>query len=143
MSNLFKTEMTLQEMNDVLEEYCLKNKGGPILAVNTFPVTYDDYVLLKSRIDGYVNYTGDVSAYFEVQLCILATWIFGEAFQNKSLSKNFNEKMLTLPQHHLKSYFGMFAATMIEYNLETFGEDYEDMTGICNIIHRQAGLENR
>lgn len=140
MNNLFKPEMTLQEMNDVLAEYCLNHKGGPILAVKIFPVTEEDYQLLRNRIKGYVNYTGDVSAYFEVQLCILITWIFGEFFQGKSLSKPFMRDMLKLPQHHLKSYFGMFAATMIEYNLETFGEDYEDMNGICNIIHKQAGL---
>ena len=140
MSNLFKPEMTLQEMNDILEGYYLNHKGSLILAIKIFPVTEEDYQLLKSRVKGYVNYTGDVSAYFEVRLCILITWIFGEFFQNKSLSKVFTKDMMKLPQHHLKSYFGMFAATMIEYNLDTFGEDYEDMNSICNIIHKHAGL---
>ncbi len=140
MGNLFKPEMTLQEMNDILEKYCLNHKGSLILAVKIFPVTEEDYQLLKKCTKEYVNYIGDVSAYFEVRLCILVTWIFGEFFQSKSLSKIFMRDMMNLPQHHLKSYFGMFAATMIEYNLETFGEDYENMMGICNIIHKHAGL---
>ena len=141
MSNLFKPEMTLQKMNEILESYCLNNKGGgPVLAIKAIPLTHDDYMLLRERIDGYINFTGDVSAYFDVQLCIIVTWIFGENFQHKNLSKEFIESMMTLPQHHLKSYFGMFASTMIEYNLETFGEDYEDMIGICNIIHKHADI---
>ena len=140
MSNLFKPEMTLQQMNEILENYCLDSTGSAILAVNVIPLTYEDYTHMRDLLFGYINYTGDVSAYFGVQLCIIVTWIFGEKYQNKSLSSVFNERMMTLPQHHLKSYCGMFASTMIEYNLETYGEDYEDFIGICNIIHKQAGI---
>ena len=48
MGNLFKPEMTLQEMNDILEKYCLNHKGSLILAVKIFPVTEEDYQLLKN-----------------------------------------------------------------------------------------------
>lgn len=140
MENLFKPEMTLQQMNKILERCCLEHKGRAILAVDAIPLTYEDYELMKKRMDNYINFSGDASGYFEVQLCIVITWIFAEKFHQKDFSKNFMQSLMTLPQHHFKSYIDMIASAMIEYNLETFGEDYEKASGICNIIHKHASV---
>lgn len=138
MENLFKPDMTLQQMNKILERYCFDSNGKTVLATKAIPLTYEDYRLMKDRLDNFINFNGDASGYFDVQLSIIITWIFAEKFHQKDLSKTFIQSLMTLPQHHFKSYIDMMASTMIEYNLETFGEDYEELSGLCNIIHKHA-----
>ena len=114
MSNLFKQNMTLPEMERLLEQYC-KNDGTAINVTEKIPLSRDDMVLMRSYLDTFVNLKGDVSAFYDVNL---------------NLSR--------LPQHHFKYYVELFSNTLIEFNINTFNEDYEELSGICNIMHKQA-----
>ena len=62
MSNLFKQNMTLPEMERLLEQYC-KNDGTAINVTEKIPLSRDDMVLMRSYLDTFVNLKGDVSAF--------------------------------------------------------------------------------
>ena len=79
MSNLFKQNMTLPEMERLLEQYC-KNDGTAINVTEKIPLSRDDMVLMRSYLDTFVNLKGDVSAFYDVNLAIIITWIFAEKY---------------------------------------------------------------
>ena len=70
MSNLFKQNMTLPEMERLLEQYC-KNDGTAINVTEKIPLSRDDMVLMRSYLDTFVNLKGDVSAFYDVNLAII------------------------------------------------------------------------
>ena len=137
MSNLFKQNMTLPEMERLLEQYC-KNDGTAINVTEKIPLSRDDMVLMRSYLDTFVNLKGDVSAFYDVNLAIIITWIFAEKYDGEDYSKRCYLNLSRLPQHHFKYYVELFSNTLIEFNINPFNEDYEELSGICNIMHQQA-----
>lgn len=137
MKNLFTPQMTLPEMEKILESYC-QNDGTAINVVKKIPLTRDDMVLMRSYLDSFVNLKGDASAFHEVNLAVIVTWIFAERYDKEDYSKQCFHTLSKLPQHHFKYYVELFSNALIEFNINTFNEDYEDLRGICNIMHRQA-----
>lgn len=138
MMNLFTPYTPLTEMQKILESYCQTDNGNKILIVKEVPLSRADFDLMHDHLNHFVNLTGDVSAYFDIRLTVVATWIFEEKFFQRDLSKDFTERMMLVPQHHYRYYMDLFSATLLEYNIDTFGEDYDDTAGLLSIIRRQA-----
>lgn len=96
MSNLFKQNMTLPEMERLLEQYC-KNDGTAINVTEKIPLSRDDMVLMRSYLDTFVNLKGDVSAFYDVNLAIIITWIFAEKYDGEDYSKRCYLNLSRLP----------------------------------------------
>ena len=103
MSNLFKQNMTLPEMERLLEQYC-KNDGTAINVTENIPLSRNDMVLMRSYLDTFVNLKGDVSAFYDVNLAIIITWIFAEKYDGKDYSKRCYFNLSRIRRHHFKCY---------------------------------------
>ncbi len=138
MSDLFTPYATLPEMEKLTEHYCQKNVDRSVLVTNNIPITQADMKLMRKYFESYINMTGNVSAYFDVRLALIVSWIFAEKYHYFDFEKYFIDWIEHLPQHHVRSYLDLFAATILEFDLETFGEDYEDIAGLIHVVKKQA-----
>lgn len=138
--NLLNPTMNLYDIESVLERYCLSTLDSNVIITRSIPLSWEDYALMHNLIHNFVNMTGDVSAYSGFQLTLLVTWIMGEKFTGRNLRNELYEGISRLPQHHLRYYIDMFVSTFNEFYIETFGEDYDDLEGICRIVSRHANF---
>lgn len=137
MKHLFTENTTLPEMEAILEDYFHTHDISGKVPDN-LPLSREDAALMRSYLDSFVNMKGDVSAYYDFTLAIIITWIFAEKYDGADYSKLCMEHLSQLPQHHFKYYVDLFSNTLIEFNLNTFDEDYERIDGICRIIKKHA-----
>lgn len=140
MTDLFNSNTTLPEMEDILALYCLHDTEHMIHAAEDIPLTKKDFNQMLGYLKSFVNWLGDASAYRDVKLTIIVAWIFAEKFSKKDLSKVFLKSVAQLPQHHYRFYMDLLASAIVEFNLDTYSENYDDIYGLINIIHKQAGI---
>lgn len=139
MTNLFKPNSTILDIEKILVNYCIQPKGGNcILPIHDIPLTDEDVEYMLGFLHTYMNFSGDVSAYYDIRLTILMAWIFSTKIKNQDFTDNFKENMTKIPQHHRRFYLEMFTSTIYEYNIETFGLNFEKEDGICRIILKHA-----
>ena len=112
-----------------------------IRIIGDLNISYDDYILIKERINTLMDYKDNITVWNKYKLCTLVTWVFSIIYEDKNCSAaNFLTSFDGFHQYAVRYLLDIYNETFEEFGLEIPGVVINSEESLQQAIILQAGI---
>ena len=112
-----------------------------IRIIGDLNISYEDYVLIKERINMLMDYKDNITVWNKYKLCTLVSWVFSLIYEDKNYNaSNFLESFDGFHQYAVRYLLDIYNETFEEFGLEIPGMVINSEESLAEAIILQAGI---
>ena len=112
-----------------------------IRIIGDLNISYEDYVLIKERINMLMDYKDNITVWNKYKLCTLVSWVFSLIYEDKNYSaSNFLTSFDGFHQYAVRYLLDIYNETFEEFGLEIPGMVINSEETLAEAIILQAGV---
>lgn len=136
--NLLKENMTLAEMDAVLERFLTEN-SLTVRILTDIPLSKEEYQLLLERLSETGNGLRAIQRY---RLCVLTAWAYALHYGEESAEKYHAvmERLNGIPQYSVRQFLKVCGSTFEDFGLNTYYPEINTKQQLYGMMVAQAGI---
>lgn len=135
---LFKKNMTLVEMDAVLEQFLAENSSA-VRILADIPLSEEEYILLLDRLSRAGR---DMATMQRYRLCVLMAWAYALHYGEESAVQYhmIMEELDDIPQYFVRQFLKVCGSTFEDFGLNTYYSEINSKQQLYSMMVAQAGI---
>ena len=139
MKNLDNSK-SLLEFEKMFEKE-ITSAENDIRIIGDLNISYEDYILIKEKINTLMDYKDNITVWNKYKLCTLVTWVFSIIYEDKNFNaSSFLTSFDGFHQYAVRYLLDIYNETFEEFGLEIPGMVINSEESLQQAIILQAGI---